>query len=55
MPDRIFHAMACGCWHRVRDLPRLMNTAIKLAERHGASVSEILFFRRFGACCLCRR
>ena len=28
----------------------LMNTAIKLAERHGASVSEILFFRQFGAC-----
>jgi drug/metabolite transporter (DMT)-like permease len=30
----------------------LMNTAIKLAERHGASVSEILFFRQFGACLL---
>ena len=28
----------------------LMNSAIKLAERHGASVSEILFFRQFGAC-----
>ena len=27
-------------------------TAIKLAERHGASVSEILFFRQFGACLL---
>jgi drug/metabolite transporter (DMT)-like permease len=30
----------------------LMNSAIKLAERHGASVSEILFFRQFGACLL---
>ncbi len=30
----------------------LMNTAIKLAERAGASVSEILFFRQFGACLL---
>ncbi|TXC69851.1 DMT family transporter [Sphingomonas ginsenosidivorax] len=30
----------------------LMNTAIKLAEHHGASVSEILFFRQFGACVL---
>ncbi len=30
----------------------LMNTAIKLAERHGASVAEILFFRQFGACLL---
>jgi drug/metabolite transporter (DMT)-like permease len=30
----------------------LMNTAIKLAERRGASVSEILFFRQFGACLL---
>ncbi len=30
----------------------LMNTAIKLAERNGASVSEILFFRQFGACVL---
>ncbi len=30
----------------------LMNTAIKLSERHGASVSEILFFRQFGACLL---
>lgn len=27
-----------------------MNTAIKLAERGGASVPEILFFRQFGAC-----
>ncbi len=30
----------------------LMNSAIKLAEQHGASVSEILFFRQFGACLL---
>ena len=30
----------------------LMNSAIKLAERHDASVSEILFFRQFGACLL---
>ncbi len=30
----------------------LMNAAIKLAQRHGASVSEILFFRQFGACLL---
>ncbi|MGW8279454.1 DMT family transporter [Sphingomonas aurantiaca] len=30
----------------------LMNSAIKLAERHGASVSEILFSRQFGACLL---
>ena len=30
----------------------LMNSAIKLAEHYGASVSEILFFRQFGACLL---
>ncbi len=30
----------------------LMNAAIKLAERHGASVVEILFFRQFGAALL---
>jgi len=30
----------------------MMTSAIKLAERHGASVSEILFFRQFGACLL---
>ncbi len=29
-----------------------MNVCIKLAERGGASVSEILFFRQFGACLL---
>ena len=30
----------------------LMNAAIKLAEQHGASVVEILFFRQFGAALL---
>jgi len=30
----------------------LMNAAIKLAERHGASVGEILFYRQFGAALL---
>lgn len=48
--DRILPAIA------LRSLSVLifasMNVAIKLAERGGASVGEILFFRQFGACLL---